>query len=544
QTDTQDEKGNIVQNRTVYQGLVTTQINPLKREKRDTRNPLGQLIETRDAKQGLTLFARDAWGNLTQTTDPTGNLIGIDYDRLGRKTELRDPDLGRIEYKTDPLGQVWQQISPKQRLAAASMADGDKWKAYTNYRFDLLGRQITRLEPDLVSHWRYDSAAMGIGQLHQSYTCQGGTDISANCPREYVRTHSYDSLGRPAAVTTQLFNGSNGSFISTPSYDNWGRLAQEQHQHSNTSTTFEHRYNAYGYLKQIGRNNSTVLWKAQQQDAANRVIQAQLGNGLQLNRRYNDYTGRLDTSSLQAGAITRLQESYNYDLLGNVSQRSQYWDGSEGFSEVFDYDELNRLKLSQVAGQAQQVFTYDSIGNLTSKTGVGTGSYNYPVPGPNAIRPHAVRSIGSYGTFYYDDNGNLESIAKANGQNNQLLKWTSFDMPASLSKGSNKSTFVYGPDHQRTKQVKDGADTGTTWYAGAMELETANGDTLQYKRLKTYWPMGLGVEVNTFGNPAEQSWTHSDRLGSLVAITGADGSLKDKLAYDAWGKRRNLNGSG
>ncbi|MDN3577349.1 RHS repeat-associated core domain-containing protein, partial [Chitinimonas viridis] len=34
------------------------------------------------------------------------------------------------------------------------------------------------------------------------------------------------------------------------------------------------------------------------------------------------------------------------------------------------------------------------------------------------------------------------------------------------------------------------------------------------------------------------------RLGSLVAITGADGSLKDKLAYDAWGKRRNLNGSG
>ncbi len=35
---------------------------------------------------------------------------------------------------------------------------------------------------------------------------------------------------------------------------------------------------------------------------------------------------------------------------------------------------------------------------------------------------------------------------------------------------------------------------------------------------------------------------HADRLGSVVGITDESGVLKEKLAYDSWGKRRTLNG--
>jgi hypothetical protein len=103
-----------------------------------------------------------------------------------------------------------------------------------------------------------------------------------------------------------------------------------------------------------------------------------------------------------------LQDSYHYDSPDNVTQRSQYWDAG-GFSETFDYDELNRLKSSQVNGQSQQLFGYDAAGNLSSKTDVG--SYTYPTQGAGAVRPHAVQSAGSLSGFSYDDNGNQTSGA-------------------------------------------------------------------------------------------------------------------------------------
>jgi YD repeat-containing protein len=81
------------------------------------------------------------------------------------------------------------------------------------------------------------------------------------------------------------------------------------------------------------------------------VTGAALGNGLNEKQVYNANTGYLDNGSVVTATNTaRLQESYYYDALGNVTQRSQYWDAG-GFSETFDYDELNRLKFSHVTGQ-------------------------------------------------------------------------------------------------------------------------------------------------------------------------------------------------
>ena len=159
-----------------------------------------------------------------------------------------------------------------------------------------------------------------------------------------------------------------------------------------------------------------------------------MGNGLTQLREYDIRANRLKSATLQtadslsANPTIRLKEDYQYDPIGNVTLRSQYWDNT-GFSETFGYDELNRIIQSQVSGQTQQVFTYDAVGNLTSKTGVGTGggnsggnlgaTYLYPVQGSSAIRPHAVDSIPGIGSFSYDDNGNLLSGA------GRSLTWTS-----------------------------------------------------------------------------------------------------------------------
>src|SRR5204862_2059504 len=72
-----------------------------------------------------------------------------------------------------------------------------------------------------------------------------------------------------------------------------------------------------------------------------------------------------------------------------------------------------------------------------------------------------------------------------------------------------------------------------------MEVETKAGATT----LKTYWPLGLGVEIDKPSAATELLWTHTDRLGSVIALTTSTGVFKEKLAYDAWGKRRTLDGS-
>ncbi|MBY0574944.1 MAG: RHS repeat-associated core domain-containing protein, partial [Undibacterium sp.] len=256
-----------------------------------------------------------------------------------------------------------------------------------------------------------------------------------------------------------------------------------------------------------------------------------LGNGLTIERDYFINTGRLDQAKLLSpGRVEQLREGYTFDALGNVNQRNQQWQGN-GFIEDFTYDGLNRLHSAKVLGQTIQTFEFDAIGNIQSKTGVGTGNYQYNASGANSIRPHAVNSIPGLGTFDYDANGNMTNGA------GRSISWTSFDMPDTMSKNSEWSKFTYGANHQRTKQSK--ADGTAIYYGGAMELETNNG---QLKTLKTYWPMGLGVEIDAPNKATDFNWTHLDRLGSIVAISNSQGQIVEKLAYDSWGKRRTLLG--
>ncbi len=105
-------------------------------------------------------------------------------------------------------------------------------------------------------------------------------------------------------------------------------------------------------------------------------------------------------------------------------------------------------------------------------------------------------------------------------------------MPLTISKGTAiSSTFRYGSEYQRLRQDRVGS---SIIYAGAQEVETAGSQV----RVKTYWRNGIGVEIDRPGKPTELNWTHADRLGSPVAISDENGNLREELAYDAWGKRR------
>jgi len=507
---TRDELGRDQILTTDYQGMVAVVTNAKSQKRTDKRDVLGQVREVTDSLSGVTKFAYDPFGNLTQTIDPNTNVINVVFDDLGRKIQLKDPDLGQIDYVVDPLGRTRKQINPIQRAA----------NKFTETDYDALDRMTLRMDLDLESHWVYDTATMGKGQLAEAYS-------GPSTAKDYRRVHTYDSLSRPSTVTQTL---TDGDYKATPSYDSWGRLSKQTYQRgADTAKAYDLRYNVYGYQSLVERAG-LKLWQANALDASDRVLQATLGNGLTQERSYNAHTGRLESGMVKTtGLAVRLQEGYVYDALGNVTRREQYWD-TLGFGEDFGYDNLNRLLNSEVDGQAVKSFTYDAAGNIKTKTGAGT--YTYPTQGANAVRPHAVQTVsGITGTFSYDDNGNLLSGA------GRTISWKSFDMPIRITKGSSWSEFVYGSEHQRVKQTR--ADGTVTIYAGAQEVETKGGVTT----VKTYWPNGIGVEIDKTGQAAQLMWTHAERLGSTAAMTDASGNLAEKLEYDAWGKRRSATDS-
>lgn len=513
---TRDDSGIDSTATTVYRGRIRELRDAKNQLRTEFRNPIDQLDSVVDAKAGTTSFMYEPFGQLTQVTDPNGNVVNIGYDKLGRRTELRDPDLGRIEYGVDPLGQVWWQRTPNQRAMVGQSG--------TRFEFDLIGRMTGRYENDLESHWIYDTSPNGVGQLAEAYT-------GSPSAKDYRRSHTYDGLGRPRTTTLVL---TDGNYASTQLYDAWARPAGVVLQRgTDEAKSFTYGYNAQGYLNRINRNGETI-WHVLEQDAQQRVTRTLAGNGLTQLRTFSVHSGRalmhwLTTTS----SDMRLLEQYQYDALGSITQRRLAWDGS-GFIEDFNYDALNRLKSSQVQGFSRMDYDYDGAGNLVAKSGVG--SYTYPAQGAASVRPHAVSAItdaaGAVSSFDYDGNGNLLSGV------DRTATWTSFDMPKMIGKtGAPAATFIYGPEHQRVRQLR--ADGGFTLYAGSQEVEGQGGVT----KVRTYWPMGLGFEVDQLGAPTQKYWRYLDWLGSPVALTDATGLLVEKLAYDAWGQRRTIDGS-
>jgi RHS repeat-associated protein len=437
-------------------------------------------------------------------------------------------------------------------------------------QYDAADRMIQRVDPDLASVWIYDApagvattncaATYSCGKLTESYTAPLGSNGSPNHAAATVdTTHTYDNMSRPLQSVKTLDNATGNVFTTTLTYDPWGRLITTAHQRGNDAVKqFGQRYNGFGYLSLVERefgNSAQILWQSTAQDASNRVIQAKLGNGLYGNRTYDAGSGFLAQGVIAKTALgwdatpsaLALSEDYAYDKLGNVSSRTEQWNTgitgglvtTTGFSESFFYDGLNRLSTSTVVGGATQAFTYDVTGNITSKTGVGSGNYVYP-SGANSIRPHAVQSIPGIGSFSYDADGNQLT------GNGRTTTWTTFDMPLSITRNNNSivnsSVFTYGPDYERTTQQENNAGTQSTiFYGGAQEVQLDVNKNV--KSVKTYWPNGLGVEIDRPTQTTELDWTHEDRLGSIVAITDANGNLKEAMGFDAWGSRRQPGGT-
>lgn len=520
----QTDPGNRV-TKTTYDGLTTTverNYNPAAltdfQKAVTVVNAMGWTVQS---SQYLGTAAKtitrkyDPYGNLRFVTDPAGNTTELRYDVRGNKTWMSEPNSGISTFTYHGFGEL------KTQTNAANQT--------TTLAYDRLGRVTSRMEPEGVTTFTYDTASQGIGQLAR----EAGPG--------FERRYFYDALARPAATAeTHGFH----VFSTSRGYDLYSRPESVTYP---SGFATRQVYNASGHLSEVqnGANSSTLYWRALQVNARGQVTQEALGNGIVTDRAFEAETGLIQgiTSTLNSSVIVQ-HLSFTFDLLGNLTERRDKR-FSTHFVEGFGYDTLNRLQSVSTTGAAAVTCAYNDLGNLTSRSDVGTLNYASSGAGPHALTSVTGSSGGALNkTCGYDVKGNRTT------DGGTVLDYSSFNKPTRIRKGGDTLSFDYGPDRALYRQTifhTDGSgaasQTVREYIGGLYEREITSEGLVRHIH---HIAGGNGVvaihtDERSAASAAQRTrFIHKDHLGSVDAITDSNGVVVERQSYDAWGRRRTV----
>src|SRR5262249_31438352 len=129
-------------------------------------------------------------------------------------------------------------------------------------------------------------------------------------------------------------------------------------------------------------------------------------------------------------------------------------------TETFQYDGASRLVQAGVTGRTPEVYSYDSIGNMTfasdtrptpSCANGATFAYRGSTVATEAAGPHAVTDIicdSSDIVLHHDALGNHVSGLDSH----DAYTWTTFGKLASHTSASAAWALTYDADHQRVEK--------------------------------------------------------------------------------------------
>lgn len=562
-----------------YAGFDVTHTNPKLHQKTERRNALGELALVTDHKGSTLTYQYDAQGNLedviTQGADGYQSTVSMSYDTLGRKITLDDPDKGSWQYRYNAFGELrWQQDAKQQ---------------VTELRYDSLGRKIWRenrhanggVESQAIWTFNNEHSGEGLGALVKV----------EDTTSKYSQSFTYDELGRADETHTHLptrtllteglkAQGFSRQHLShhharafgdehfeKVTYDQFGR----QHQTFDASGDgtwasqgIQQVYNDFGFLQRIQDaqiSNGTALatyYKVEEMNLRGQVTSEQHGDNVISERTYEPATGRLKTQqSFKIGSNMPIQnQTYEWDDVGNLTDRHDESGGDlannnrwkKDVSESFTYDALNRLETATTNGETVTL-TYDDLGNIRSKTGVGSYRYGDECDTSGTAGIHAVCSTDNGKVRYtYDANGNLTSDSRHGNLGGRSITYSTFDKPVSIVRGRHHTRFAYGPSRNRYLRADfTGYKSKVTRYFGGVEKISHDDGRVEIKRyvgnalitLKAENDASLKEKVKQPVDLSAVQYLLKDHLGSTDIITNRFGNVTQAMSFDAWGARRN-----
>lgn len=339
-----------------------------------------RLIRETAANQGQISYTYDAEGWLASVRDPRGLTTTYTYNGFGQVLTQSSPDTGLTSYTYDSAG----RRSSETRANGTTIA----------YTWDSLDRLRTRTSAGVTETFTYDEGTFGKGRLTRLNDATGQT------------SYTYTAAGELAQQVNNIFYTS--TFTTTWTYDTAGRLLAMRYPNG---TSLGYSYDSVGrpsaVTSNIGGVWSTIANRMLYQPATSELYGWSFGNG-----RGRGITFDTDkrVAALTSPGVQGLR--FDYNTTDTIQRRS---DDVWGLSSSFSYNNVDRL--TQVSGSIEyRVFNLDQTGNRTSV------NFGYPIEtytfqsGTNRLS--SITSNISGGTnrrFIYDNAGNLTSENRNGG---------------------------------------------------------------------------------------------------------------------------------
>ena len=493
-----------------YLGRTSTVTDPQGKVTTKIAKVTGALGRSQDHNGYYQNFGHDAFGSLLSVTDSLSNALfsaTYDYGQSAFQRTTSDMDLGGRTYNYNALGEI------------TSYSDA-KSQNFTFTPFDAMGRPTTRTEPDLTTTWTWGSSAAShnIGRLASVATTGGSV---------YSESYTFDSVGR-------LSNDTKQGLPFDYTYNVQGAIDTLTYPTSTNAYRLKLQYlYQNGLLQQVKVfNGTTVFWTANATNPRGEVTQETLGNGVVTNRSFDAVTGWLASIQSGVGGGTALQnQSYLYDLIGNVTQRQN---NALGLTESFCYDNVYRLDHSTLTGLCTGTTNlqmgYDATGNITSRSDIAAGAaWTYST----THKHQALQAGDASHTYTYDANGNAIT------RNGSGISWTSYNYPLTINATGESSTFSYGPRHEKWKQVYTGpSGTETTTYYGTLLETVLTSAGTDWRHYISAGNEPVAIYSRTSAGVNTLRYTLEDHQGSPSALLSSTGTLVVNESFAAYGSRR------
>ena len=416
---------------------------------------------------------------------------------------LADPDKGlglkAWLYQYDNAGRLTDQTDAKGQV--------------THFTYDGLGRVLTKTA-------LYNSAPVTTTYIYDESVGRAGfynvgrltTASNAAATIQY----NFDKDGRETSHSWIL---GTTTYTQTTGFDLGGRMLTRQYPDGEIAGDGPNPVKCDG----AGRFKSLLNFvQSTTYNARGQVTATTRGNVGQSTFTYQDSRGWLMRIQGTIPANPFLDLQYTRDAAGRITHVDSNQAGEDW---TYVHDDLDRLTCAdQRDGTVPptpcdgggnvaltQSFTYDTVGNLTSKTANGTlDGYSYPTGGAGVVRPHAVTATLA-GSYQYDDNGNMTFAA------GDSMTYDGENRLASV----NSIQFVYAPDGSRLKKVN--GSTVTTYLGADIEIGSTEIDY-------------------TVGDAKRKSgvteWFYRDNLDSIRGIDHNGGSLQFRAQYEPYGEEK------
>lgn len=502
-----------------YNGLSST-VNDGTKSVTTTLDALGNKVKVQDPG-GTVNYTYYANGTM-KTADYGGHIVNVTIDGWGRKTKLTDPSAGTYTYSYNSFGELLTETTPK---------------GTTTYQYDAFGKPISKtVQGDLTNlslTYQYNASKL--------LSVISGQDIVNN--RTYSYNYTYDSYKRPSTIKE---SDNLAQYEKRVTYDSYGAPYQETYitknisDNTNSTLIIRNTYDSSGYLKNIiNTADSKVLWELSSINARGQALRVDINDGfIAKTRNYDSYgylTKILDMEDEDNSAkILNLDYSFNQQKGTLTSRKNNGFNWQENFS----YDNLDRL--TTISGSTSKTMAYDTKGRITNNSSIGQYSYDSSLKYRlNSITPNTA------GGNYFE------------AHPTQHISYNAFKKPVEINEeGHGKVSFEYGPMMNRSHAYYGGTNANKLQrrykkhYSSIIPSEIVEDSQTGSTKIVTYIggdaysaPIAY-IKKTGAGGVDGFHFLHRDYLGSIMAVTAPNGTVKEQRQFGAWGTVDKYSASG